>query len=46
MHKAAENSHLKMVEILLSKGAKLDIMDKLSTYNNVISLGYKNVLTN
>ena len=40
MHKAAENGHLKVVEILLSKGAELNSWDKVSTYNNVMSLGY------
>ena len=38
LHKAAENGHLKIVEILLSKGAELDSRDKVSIYNNVMSL--------
>ena len=41
MHRAAEKGHLKIVEILLSEGAELDSMDKVSRYNNVFSLGYR-----
>ena len=41
LHKAAENGHLKIVEILLSKGAELDSRDKVSIYNNVMSLGFR-----
>ena len=37
----AENGHLKIVEILFSEGAKLDSRDNVSTYNNVMSLGYR-----
>ena len=40
LHRATENGHLKIVEILLSKGATVDSRDKVSTYNNVMSLGY------
>ena len=39
LHFAAEKGHLKIAEILLSKGAEIDSMDTVSTYNNVISLG-------
>ena len=41
MHRAAEKGFLKIVEILLSKGAELYIRNKVSRYNNVISLGYR-----
>ena len=41
MHRAANNGHLKIVEILLSKGAELDSRDNVSTYNNVMSLGHR-----
>ena len=34
LHNAAENGHLKIVEMLLSKGAKLDSRDNVSTCNN------------
>lgn len=40
LHKAAENYHLKIVENLLSKGAKVDSRDQVSTCNNMMSLGY------
>ena len=39
LHCAAEKGHLKIVEFVLSKGARVDSMDKVSTYNNVMSLG-------
>ena len=32
---------LKIVEILFSEGAKLDSRDNVSTYNNVMTLGYR-----
>ena len=35
LHRAAENGHLKVVEILLSKGATVDSRDDVSTYNIV-----------
>ena len=38
LHYAAENDHLKIAEILLSKGATVNSMDEVSTYNNVMSL--------
>ena len=41
MHRAAENVHLKIVETLLSKGATVYSRDDVSTYNNVMSLGYR-----
>ena len=41
LYRAVENGHLKIVEILLSKGATVDSGDKVSTYNNVMLLGYK-----
>ena len=39
LHRAAECGHLKVVEILLSKQAKLDSRDQVSAYNNLLSLG-------
>ena len=41
MLRAAINGHLKIVEILLSNGATVDSRDDVSTYNNVMSLGYR-----
>ena len=41
LHRAADNGHLKIVEILLSEGAEVDSRDIVSTCNNVMSLGYK-----
>ena len=36
MYKASEGGHLQVVELLLSKGAKVDSRDDVSTYNNVM----------
>ena len=36
MYKATEGGHLQVVELLLSKGAKVDSRDTVSTYNNVM----------
>ena len=36
LYKASEGGHLKIVELLLSKGAELDSRDKVSTFNNVM----------
>ena len=36
LHRAAEGGHLHIVEYLLSKGAKGDSRDNVSTYNNVM----------
>ena len=36
LHRAAGGGHLQMVEYLLSKGAKGDSRNDVSTYNNVM----------
>ena len=36
LHRAAGGGHLQVVEYLLSKGAKVDSRDNVSTYNNVM----------
>ena len=36
MYKALEGGHLQVVELLLSKGVKVDSRDEVSTYNNVM----------
>ena len=36
LYKASEVGHLQVVELLLSKGAKVDSRDKVSIYNNVM----------
>ena len=36
LYKASEGGHLQVVELLLAKGAEVDIRHKVSTYNNVM----------
>ena len=36
LFKASEGGHLQVVELLLSKGAKVDGRNEVSTYNNVM----------
>ena len=36
LYKASELGHLQVVKLLLSKGAKVDSRDYVSTYNNII----------
>ena len=38
MYKASEYGHSQVVELLLSKGAKVDWKDEVNTYNNVANL--------
>ena len=40
MHRAVGSGNLKIVELLLSKGAEVDSRDRVSAYNNLMSLGY------
>ena len=36
MHEASKHGHLPVVELLLSKGAKVDSTDEVSTYSNLM----------